>query len=161
MDQIDSWFDMTVVPKRTTFSGFSPNRISKSPRGIFFGNQSDANGLCGDASEFVIDAFDAAFLTPFTPDGYQIGMVLWKGYIANHIANVMLPSRKAFMQEFRYVAGTLTGPTSAPTTLTEAELLSLRVYDLYYKNRTTLGAWWAKMDGTGGTVTVGLQHEFS
>jgi hypothetical protein len=44
--------------------------------------------------------------------------------------------------------------------LTEAELLSLHVYDLYYKKRTNLGAWWDDLDGKSGTLKVGLYTHF-
>lgn len=169
---VDNWFDKTVVPARTAWSGLSPNRVYKSPRAYAVGNESDPNGLCGDATQFVVEKFETTFSETWTPDGYRLCVVLWSGLVANHMANVMLPRGKSEEQEFRYQGGTLIrpvvkpgrllggSPTFAPSTLTEAELLSLHVYDLYYKRRTNLGTWWEELDGKSGTLKVGLYTHF-
>lgn len=169
--EVDAWFDKTILPARTAWSGLSPSRLYKTPHRLVAGNQTDPNGLCGDTSSYVADEFNKAFRDLWTTDGYQIGMVLWEGLVANHIANVMLPRAKAVKQSFYYQGGVLIrpvvkasllgSPTYAASTLTEAELLALHVYDLYYKKRTTLGPWWEDLDRKGGTVTVGLEHDFT
>jgi hypothetical protein len=107
---VDNWFDKTIVPARTAWSGLSPSRVYKTPRALTVGNLSDPNGLCGDATQFVIEAFDKAFSDTWTPDGYRLCVVLWTGLVANHMANVMLPRGKSEEQEFRYASGTLIRP---------------------------------------------------
>src|SRR6267378_2305571 len=95
--EADSWFETKVIPQRTTRAGFSANRVVKTPRSTIMGNTSDPNGLCGDASLFVLETFDKAFPKTFrdTADGYTLGLILWEGTILNHIANVMLPKSAA------------------------------------------------------------------
>ena len=176
--EADSWFDKQAIPARTASSGFSWNRIYKSPRDLVTGNQVDANGLCGDASSFVIEAFDKAFpkANP-TSDGFMLGLVLWQGLASNHIANVMLPQDAAFKQTFKSNGGVvvLTAPTggklgervpaasarSRTRYLSAKKLLELHVYDLYYKKRTTIDSWWKDVDSKGGSITVGMEHEFT
>lgn len=171
--QVDLWFDREIVPKRTAWAGFSPNRIYKTPNRLFAGNKSDPDGLCGDASTFVIEAFNDTFNYPWTPDGYQIGLALWEGAFSNHIASAMLLQKKTALQEFRYVGGVLIRPTLkqgkllggspafAATTMTEAELLDIHIYDLYYRKRTNLGSWWEEIGGKRGTVRLGLESDFA
>ena len=45
--QASAWFNEIILPQRTTVSGFSGNRIWKSPRGWIVGHTEDPNGLCG------------------------------------------------------------------------------------------------------------------
>ena len=42
-----------------------------------------------------------------------------------------------------------------------SELLELHVYDLYYKKRATMDSWWKVVDSRGGSITVGMEHEFT
>ena len=176
--EADSWFDKKAIPARTTSSGFSLNRVYKSPRDLVTGNQVDPNGLCGDAASYVIVAFDKAYpkANP-TSDGFMLGLVLWQGLASNHIANVMLPQDACFKQTFKsnggvvvltYPAGGKLGeriPGSPSRSharyLGAKELLELHVYDLYYKKRTTIDSWWTDVDKKGGTITVGMEHEFT
>jgi hypothetical protein len=178
LTEADSWFDKKALPARTTSSGFSWNRVYKSPHRLVAGNQTDPNGLCGDASSYVIEAFDKAFpkANP-TSDGFMLGLVLWEGMASNHIANVMLPQDAAHKQSFQSKGGVviLTDPASgklgervsgsSPRSRTRylgaKELLGLHVYDLYYKKRTTIADWWDEIDSKGGTITVGMEHEFT
>jgi hypothetical protein len=173
---IDTWFDKKILPQRTAWSGVSLNRVYKSPHRIFAGNQSDPNGLCGDTTLFVFDSFDATFKTTvWTSDGYQLGAILWKGFASNHMANVMLPKAAARMQTF-----VMAGPTPVPLSVASLQqrasfvpkaksaadlggkqLLDLHVYDLYYKKRTTVAAWWKDLDDMKGELTVGLQADFA
>lgn len=96
-----------------------------------------------------------------TSDGYSIGLVLWKGTILNHTANVMLVRTKIAVQEYSWDtkkrAITLTSGKSQYGT---TEFLTLHVYDLYYKKRmTTLDAWWKARDASqSGTIKVGFPH---
>ena len=173
---IDAWFDKKILPQRTAWSGVSPNRIYKTPHRKVAGNQSDPNGLCGDTTLFVFDSYDATFKTTvWTSDGYQLGAVLWNGFVSNHMANVMLPKAAARLRTFVMVGS---APMSRATyslqqrasfvpkaktaaDLDGKELLSLHVYDLYYKKRTTVGAWWEELDHRKGELTVGLQADFA
>ena len=42
------------------------------------------------------------------------------------------------------------------------ELFALPVYDLYYKKRTTVGAWWEELDsGKDGNVTIAKYHQMN
>ena len=161
---VDAWFDKKVLPQRTASAGFSFNRIYKSPAGIFKGNEADANGLCGDATSYVLEAYGKAYPRTYTTsDGYLMGVVLWEGLVLNHIANVMLPKDSAFKQGFEKKAGTpvpLTSSGSKAKLLNYAGFIKLRIYDLYYKTRTTLGPWWDDRD-EGGGITVGLESDFT
>jgi len=40
------------------------------------------------------------------------------------------------------------------------DFLKLHVYDLYYKKRSIIHAWWDDCDDDG-SVTIGLEHEFA
>ena len=175
--EIDRWFVTAMLPKRTTVAGFSGNRLWKTPRDMFTGNVEDPNGLCGDCATFVTNEFDKIFRDRDTPDGYQLGMVLWNGTVLNHIANVMMPTAKSTRQKFVTVGKATTNlsgdnawkhankikSVQARYLITGPEVLGLRVYDLYYKMKpTTLGAWWKDRDGgMNGTVEVGMEYEFA
>jgi hypothetical protein len=170
--EVDKWFETSVIPKRTTSAGFSINRIIKTPRGLL-GNTSDPNGLCGDASLYVYEAFDKAFPKTFrdTSDGYQLGGILWEGAILNHMANVMLPKSvgKLYVYEVKGkapmpIVPALEGRASyvmKKGTMSGKELAGLHVYDLYYKKRTTVEDWWQELDEMGGRLTVGLEQDFA
>jgi hypothetical protein len=150
----DQWFDTEVIPKRTAWSGGSPNRIWKSPRDWVTGNQSDPNGLCGDTSSYVDDQMWNDFQTKVTDDGYELVVILWDGKVLNHIANVMAVKGKTAVQEYKMTNGVLT-LVSGTQQYTQADLFGLHVYDLYYKKRTTVGAWWKDQDGDyGGTLKL-------
>ena len=175
---VDTWFETTILPDRTTWSGFSGNRIWKAPRGLLMGNQDDPNGLCGDTATYVLHQFEDTFRSIHTPDGYQMGLVLWNSVVFNHIANVMLPVKRATWQRFVTV-GTITTNISKDTAwsrmknrptkvksehvISGKEMMQLRVYDLYYKMKpTTVAEWWKHVDGgLNGRVEVGLEFEFA
>jgi len=177
--EVDTWFDKTALPARTTWSGFSWNRVYKSPQRLVGGNEADPNGLCGDASTYVIEAFEKAFpkANP-TSDGFMLGLVLFDGLATNHIANVMLPQEAAFKQSFecktKVVVMTFpasgkpgervasASPRSKSRYLGIKELLELHVYDLYYKKRTTIDSWWDDVSSNkGGSISVGMEHDFT
>lgn len=174
--EIDAWFDRKILPQRTAWSGLSPSRVYKTPQRWFTGNQSDANGLCGDATLYVFDSYDATYKTTvWTSDGYQLGAVLWKGVATNHMANVMLPKAAARYQTFVLVGNvpmsraayslqqraSFVAKDRGAANLAGKDLLALHVYDLYYKKRTTVGAWWEDLDQKKGELTVGLQADFA
>ena len=173
---IDAWFDRTILPQRTAWSGVSPNRLYKTPHRIVAGNQSDPNGLCADTTLFVFDSFDATFKTTvWTSDGFQLGAILWNGFMLNHMANVMLPRAAARLQTFVMVGNTPMSRTTyslqqrasfvakakSAADLEGRQLLNLHVYDLYYKKRTTVADWWEDLDSKKGELTVGLQADFA
>jgi hypothetical protein len=164
--QADDWFKQQVVPKRTASSGLSANRVWKTPRDVFTGNQEDPNGLCGDAALFVCEQFFRDFKDYTTRDGYFIGVILWESSLAkriNHIANVMLPMNKKILQGYSWnkSTGSLLA-TSATVQYSGPDLLNLHTYDLYYKESANVDAWWKRRDaGRGGTITVGTEPAFS
>jgi len=157
----DDWFNDTILPKRTASPGFSANRIWKSPRDLVKGNTEDPDGLCGDAADFVYEQFWRDFNDYATNDGFQIGLVLWKGALLNHMANVMLVRTKIGVQEYSWDSKKRTiAFVSGRSQYSTTEFLTLHVYDLYYKKRaTTLEAWWKARDANqSGTVKVGFPY---
>jgi hypothetical protein len=159
---VDDWFDNQIIKTRTAAAGFSLNRIINGPRALISGNRSDANGLCGDAASYVVDRFIDDLSVQKTSDGYMIGCILWKGAILNHIANVMLASGKAAKQTYEAVGDhlNLKQPVKGDPQYSMNELRGLHVYDLYYKKRSTVGAWWKERDdGLGGAITVALMSD--
>lgn len=162
--EVDKWFDEKILPARTARAGFSEGRIIKGPRALFTGNRSDPNGVCGDAALYVSDEYIAnpAF-APSTSDGYTLGRIVWEGLVLNHTANVMLKNGATHKQVYEMKAGTtlvhLNG-SKEKKGLQKAELFGLHVYDLYYKKRTTVGAWWKDLDGGyGGKLTIALEQD--
>ena len=154
----DRWFQDSVVPMRTTAAGFSPNRHWKSPARMVTGNQEDPNGLCGDAAFFVNEEFFRKFGGYTTLDGFQIGVILWNGEMLNHIANVMLPKQKTAPQKYvwRDAANDIVG-VSGKIQFAASELWPLHVYDLYYKQATTVDVWWSWRDSNfGGSIKLGM-----
>jgi hypothetical protein len=152
------WFKSTVIPKRTASAGFSGNRVWKSPQAIFRGNTEDPDGLCGDAAAYVIDEFYKEYDNYITSDGYTIGVILWKGKISNHIANVMLVKGKVGPEVYKWDSTSKTAITASPTvsSYSSPDLLRLYVYDLYYKKATTVEAWWQDLDSDmGGSIKIG------
>ena len=161
-----AWFDKEIIPKRTTSAGFSINRVWHGPRGLATRNVENPNGLCGDAAAYVHEKFFADFGDYATNDGHQISMILWDGIVFNHIADVMVPEKKATLQRYELkghaLVQTLGKSETGPTTLTAEELFALPVYDLYYKKRTTIGAWWEELDsGKDGNVTIAKYHQMN
>ena len=166
--EVDAWFDKEVQLKRTAAKGLSVNRIWKAPRD-WAGNRPDPNGLCGDTAAFVADEYVRRFTA--TKDGFQIGMILWDGTVTNHIANVMLINAKTFKQSYVMLGQQLCRIMVDPRTDTRGNrnfregydrgaLFPLHVYDLYYKERLTVGTWWEKRDGAfGGSVTLALYSD--
>ena len=159
--QTDDWFNDTILAKRTASAGFSANRIWKSPRDLVSGNTEDPDGLCGDAAAFVYEQFWRNFNDYATSDGFNIGLVLWKGTVLNHMANVMLLRTKIAVQEYSWdstkrAIKLVSGKAQYSTT----EFLTLHVYDLYYKKKqTTLESWWKARDASqSGTVKLGFPY---
>jgi len=172
LDDARKWFAEKIIPLRTTWSGVSYNRMWKTPQRLFTGNDEDPNGLCGDTSLFVIEEYYRQFKDYRTSDGYVIGLVLWDGVVLNHIANVMLRqngTRKeryfldSAKQEVRLF--TTQPPTMRPVKpafrsfgqYNNASLLTLWVFDLYYKAPPqTLASWWTGRDSSrDGIITIG------
>ena len=172
--EANEWFRTQVIPKRTARGGFSGNRVWKSPLRLVTGNTEDANGLCGDATEFVVEEFYRTFGDYRTNDGHHIGMVLWRGEVLNHIAAVQLDAQKVSMATDSWDPKNRRATrlharrgcfvlTTGRDDYSTSELQRLTVYDLYYKqDPQTLWTWWGKQDtARGGTITVGLPHDFA
>lgn len=160
--QADVWFNDTIIPKRTASAGFSVNRFWKSPRAILFGNDEDPDGLCGDAALYVFEEFFRQTGGYTTTDRFHIGLVLWQGSSGlNHIANVMLALTKKLPQKYRWDAKAKDVVGVAGTSqYTKVELMTLHVYDLYFKRpSTSLEMWWRNRDSLlGGTMKLGLPN---
>ena len=161
LKEADDWFNDTILPKRTASAGFSANRVWKSPRDLVKGNTEDPDGLCGDAAAFVYEELSTESGDYTTSDGYHLGLVLWKGAITNHMANVMLVRTKIAVQQYSWDAKkravvSVSGKAQYGTT----ELLTLHVYDLYYKNKaTSLEVWWKARDASqNGTIKLGFPY---
>lgn len=172
--QANEWFKSQVISKRTARGGFSGNRLWKSPLGLVRGNAEDPNGLCGDATLFVVEEFYRAFGDYRTTDGFHIGMVLWKGEVLNHIAAVQLVGKKVGIGTYSWDQRNRNATrlhakrgcyvlTTGREDYSTSELQGLTVYDLYYKQEPeSLWNWWGKQDGSrSGTITIGLQHDFT
>lgn len=71
---------------RTAWAGFSPNRIWKGPKALAAGNSEDPDGLCGDASVFMSEAFYKECGDDDTTDGFTLARILWNGTVGNPIA---------------------------------------------------------------------------
>jgi len=67
---VDRWFRERVLPARTAYAGFSPNRLWKGPVSLVRGNEEDPNGLCGDAALYVHERFFADFGDYRTSEGH-------------------------------------------------------------------------------------------
>jgi hypothetical protein len=160
--EASKWFEEKVIPQRTAAAGFSGNRVWKTPRSLFTGNTEDPNGLCGDAALFVAEEFYRTFNDYRTSDGHIIGMILWKGTMLNHVANVMLKSSATSLATFSYNSTTRsTRSGSDKSQYDTSALFKLQVLDLYYKKVSDLKQWWDDRDGLGGTVQIGLQQDFA
>lgn len=160
--EAEAWFKDECVPKRTASAGFSGNRLWKTPQSLFRGNAEDADGLCGDAALFCCEEYYRKFDDYSTSDGFIIGMVLWEGVFLNHIANVMLVSKKAVHETYTFHKDTKMVSCRKPVaTYGTAELLRLRVFDLYYKKACSLREWWHDLDALGGRITIGQQADFA
>jgi hypothetical protein len=161
LSESDIWFNDEIIPKRTARAGFSGNRIWKSPRDWAEGNTEDPDGLCGDASDYVYEQFYRDFNDYVSKDGFHIGLILWKGTVTNHMANVMLLNTKIAVQSYSWnktkkEIASVSGIPQYKTT----ELLTLHVYDLYYKKKTNVEMWWKERDsGNGGTVKIGFAYD--
>lgn len=155
--KVDLWFNSEVLPRRTVRAGFSLNRVWKGPRDLVKGNREDPDGLCGDAVMFVFEEFLRKFDASFdTADGYFLAAILWDGTVLNHIANVMLKKDKVSTQTYRWdsVKNAAVATTEKGQYDTK-ELLSLRVYDLYYKKIMNVNQWWYSLDhAKGGTIRL-------
>jgi hypothetical protein len=164
LSDVDTWLDSGILRARTTNAGFSPNRIINGPRAIIMGNQSDPNGLCGDAAAYVVDRFIADMSVSKTSDGYAMGLVLWQGAILNHIANIMLVSGKTEKQSYEAVGDhlNLKKPLKGKSLYNMGDLSNLHVYDLYYKNRSNALDWWKDRDSSlGGCITFGIMSNIA
>ena len=160
LSESDIWFENVVIPMRTASSGLSLNRIWKTPRAVLKGNTEDPNGLCGDASAYVYEQFYADFKDYGTKDAFHIGLILWEGYIDNHMANIMLLKAKKAVQKYKWDTAKkeIVSVSGTPQYKT-AELLTLHVYDLYYKKKTNVEAWWKERNtGNGGTIKLGFPY---
>ena len=157
------WFKEKVIPRRTTVSGFSGNRLWKTPMALVRGNTEDPNGLCGDTTSFVAEEYYRQNKDYRTSDGYIIGMVLYEGSILNHIANVMLVESMIRKETYTYDSKTQTATaTDGKGRYDTPSLFRLQVFDLYYKQAQDLRTWWKDQDSDfGGTITIGLQHDFT
>lgn len=153
--RVQQWFIEEVIPQRTAAAGFSGNRLWKGPMSYWRGNNEDPNGLCGDAAAYVIEAFFRKFSGFETADGKIVAMVLWNGHFTNHIANVLLPSKRKNREDYTYDQKTRTVKGSlSPQQYVSSEILRLPMLDLYYKKTMPLGEWWDARDSMGGKLTI-------
>ena len=76
------------------------------------------------------------------------------------MANVMMPRTKTAVQKHKCDAGqNAVRFVSGKGQYGAAELLTLQVYDLYYKKRTSLQMWWSWRDSDmDGTVKLGFPY---
>jgi hypothetical protein len=161
LTEADTWFNEKILPKRTTRGGFSANRLWKSPSRLVTGNTEDPDGLCGDAASYVYEQFWNDFGDYTTTDGRHIGLILWRGAILNHIAAVMLATAKIAVQTYRWDAPKKTVMSvSGNPQYSSTEVLTLHVYDLYYKKKqTSVESWWKGLDARmGGIIKLALMH---
>ena len=152
------WFEQIIIPKRTARAGFSGNRLWKSPRALIFGNSDDPDGICGDAASFVVENFYNEYGDYNTSDGFTIGLVVRKGDILNHMANVMLQKGKVGPETYKWDNTMRRAISMAPTpsSYVSSDLLRLSVYDLYYKKISTIEAWWRNLDSKmNGSIKIG------
>jgi len=167
LDEAKEWFVKKVIPLRTAKAGYSANRTWKSPQRWITGNTEDPNGLCGDTTLFVAEEYYRQFKDYRTSDGFIIGMVLWDGEVLNHIANVMLRQNRTSKEQYVYDSARQEAKLLVPEATricipksgqyNNASLLTLWVFDLYYKEKPqTLGSWWTGRDSRrGGVITIG------
>lgn len=159
---VDRWYECEILKVRTASEGLSWNRFIKSPRDWIGGNRPDPNGLCGDATAFVVESY-VDKLVPKTNDGFAIGVILWDGHISNHIAAIMLMTGKTDKQSYTMNKTHLIRQAPEPKSpaYTESEFMLLHVYDLYYKKPTmSAKAWWQERDSDmGGKVTLALYSD--
>ena len=172
LDEAKEWFADKVIPMRTAKAGFSANRTWKSPERLITGNTEDPNGLCGDTTLFVAEEYYRQFKDYRTSDGFIIGMILWDGEVLNHIANVMLRQGRTSKEQYVYDSARREAKLLAPEATricipksgqyNNASLLTLWVFDLYYKAKPqTLGSWWTNQDSArGGVITIGEMSAF-
>ena len=162
LTDVDRWYENEILKTRTASEGLSWNRFIKSPRDWVGGNRSDANGLCGDATAFVVESYIDK-LVPKTSDDFVIGVILWDGHVTNHIAAIMLMAAKTDKQSYTLNRTHLIRQAPEPKTpaYSESEFMALHVYDLYYKKVTTSAkAWWQDRDSDmGGKITVALYSD--
>ena len=161
--KVQQWFETEIIPQRTTSAGFSPNRIYKSPMALVNGNKADPNGLCGDAAEFVAQEFKKRFGGDEAAGNHTLGNVVWVlGYAGlpftnmNHVANALIP-RGAHLQEYDWDSKASRPVGKDNFSNLQGALLSLRVFDLYYKKPLTLGNWWRGLSSSySGTIYLML-----
>lgn len=147
------WFNTEMIPRRTEPAGTNIDRFR------YFGEQSNPNGLCGAAANFVFDE------SPAMLDGVQVGFVLWQqGPLFTHIANIIVPTGfrvRRFERNSsngvddvtpdRYRTGSNDWPTVSQFT----------VLDLYFKKVQSLDAWWRSVAYLGsGTLTIDSTGQF-
>ncbi len=151
-DVID-WFKTEMIPRRTDPAGTNLNRF------LYAADQSNPNGLCGAAANFVFDE------SPAMLAGIQIGFILWQqGPVFTHIGNVILPAgfrvrrfKKSWTGEVldetpeRFGTGGLGWPSIG----------QLTVLDLYFKKVQTVEQWWRAVSYMGsGTLTLDNNGQF-
>jgi hypothetical protein len=164
LEYIDWWFDKIVIPARTTWAGWSYNRVlgGVGPRAMIYRHAfDDPNGVCEDAALYVFRAYQKKF-ADLTTDGYHIAAILWNGHVLSHKSIVMLPTDKLRKQSYKMVGDHLQRlalpyekEIKTPG-CDRRELFALHVYDLYKKQRATVDTWWRNLDDEyGGTIKLG------
>lgn len=156
--EVDFWFEKFIIPLRGTSAGFSLNRIVKSPKALVQGNKPDPDGLCGDASSFVIQQYNASFSNRVTFDGFEMAQIVWNdsGELLNHVANLMIPKKFGFNNKYFFdKTNNSIVPVEANFNDDPLSVLSFHVYDLYYKETAqSVEQWWQRRGNKFGSITI-------
>jgi len=148
---VDKWFDEEILPKREVawFDG-NPFALDSNP-----------NGVCSQAAQFVIDKYYEVFQFQNTTDGYTIGQIVWyrfedwdQAFRSNHTAAVMIKrdikgSFSHILHKYELKKGKLYARMEKKPQYSEQELLQLHVYDLFNKRRVPLKEWISMVESFG------------
>ena len=167
--QADDWYNNEILPKRKV-AGLNWHIIKNIHEKS---NISDSEGKCGDAAMYVREEYFRKFDSYYTNSGDFLGRILWvkstilnnlpyineTGFNPNHAATVMLKEDRAHDQSYEWdEKGNFITKTSKIKEYNTNELLSLHVYDLFYKKEAmTLDEWWKSCDSRkDGRIYVGM-----
>jgi hypothetical protein len=156
--EVDFWFENFIIPFREAGPGFTLNRIVKTPQALIQGNRSDPNGLCGDASAFVLEQYKYCFTNEITFDHFQLAQIVWNdsSEFLNHVANIMIPEKFGFNNKYFFDrANNSIVPIEANFNDDPLNVLSFHVYDLYYKETTqSVAQWWERRANKFGSISI-------
>jgi hypothetical protein len=156
----DTWFNGTIIPKRTAAAGFSGKRLWKSPRALVKGNTEDPDGLCGDAAAYVCVLDRVRRLHHKRRIPHRSGSVAGRIHEPYGECNVGPDPRSRFSNYSWDAKKRAIVLVSRKAQYGTTELLTLHVYDLYYKKKaTTLEMWWKGRDSDqDGTIKLGFPY---